>query len=57
MNAVFSAVCWTEMSQRFSSYFGEGRVVSKQMLSSKAQDPFLRFRVWKPPSFELVSAA
>ena len=57
MNAVFSAVCWTEMSQRFSSYFGEGRVVSKQMLSSKVEDPIKTFWMWKPIAFELAPAA
>lgn len=57
MNAVFAAGRWVEMSQRFNSYFGDGRVVSKQMLSSKAEDPILKFWIWKPPAFELVSAA
>ena len=43
MNAVFAAGRWVEMSQRFNSYFGDGRIVSQQMLSSKVEDPIKRF--------------
>ena len=43
MNAVFAAGRWVEMSQRFNSYFGGGRIVSQEMLSSKAEDPIKRF--------------
>jgi hypothetical protein len=57
MNAVFAAGRWVEMSQRFNSYFGDGRIVSHQMLSSKAEDPIKRFWMWKPITFELAPAA
>ena len=43
INAVFAAGRWVEMSQRFNSYFGGGRIVSQEMLSSKAEDPIKRF--------------
>ena len=45
------------MSQRFNSYFGDGRIVSQQMLSSKAEDPIKKFWRWKPIMFELAPAA
>ena len=57
MNAVFAAGRWVEMSQRFNSYFGEGRIVSEEMLSSKAEDPIKRFWMWKPITFEMAPAA
>ncbi len=43
---------WKEVSQECNSYYGEGRVVSKQMLSSKAEDPIKTFWMWKPIDFE-----